>query len=118
MNPTAGGVLTPTTSSADSRSESRIFINPTGFEKITPIGPPQSQRPQPIDGQELLARIEKALSRNPYVPKRHLHFEAHGGRVILRGVVRSYFQKQMAQEALRHVEGIEEICNELEVAGR
>ncbi len=38
--------------------------------------------------------------------------------MILRGVVRSYFQKQMAQEALRHVEGIEEICNELEVAGR
>ncbi len=36
MNPTAGGVLTPTTSSADSRSESRIFINPTGFEKRHP----------------------------------------------------------------------------------
>jgi osmotically-inducible protein OsmY len=36
--------------------------------------------------------------------------------VILRGVVRSYFQKQMAQEAVRRISGVEEIHNELEVA--
>jgi hypothetical protein len=30
-------------------------------------------------------------------------------------VVDSYFQKQMAQEALRHVDGIDQISNELEV---
>ena len=35
--------------------------------------------------------------------------------MTLRGVVQSYFQKQMAQEALRHVDGVHEILNELEV---
>jgi osmotically-inducible protein OsmY len=30
-------------------------------------------------------------------------------------MVSSYFQKQMAQEALRHVDGVAEIANELEV---
>lgn len=62
-------------------------------------------------------RVETALQQSPYsFAHRNLRFEAHEGRVTLRGVVCSYYQKQMAQEALRHVEGIEEITNELEVA--
>jgi osmotically-inducible protein OsmY len=60
-------------------------------------------------------KVHSALQRNPYLSGRSLRFEAESGRVTLRGVVRSYFQKQMAQEALRHVEGIDEIHNELEV---
>jgi osmotically-inducible protein OsmY len=56
-----------------------------------------------------------ALERNPYLARRNLRFETSEGRITLRGVVRSYFQKQMAQEALREVDGIEEIYNELEV---
>jgi len=60
-------------------------------------------------------RVLTALERNPYLSGRRLRFEAQEGRVTLRGVVRSYFQKQMAQEALRRVDGVEEIQNELEV---
>jgi osmotically-inducible protein OsmY len=45
-----------------------------------------------------------------------LRFETEQGRVVLKGVVRSFFQKQMAQEALRRVDGVEQIFNELEVA--
>ena len=37
------------------------------------------------------------------------------GRVTLRGVVASYYAKQMAQEALRHIDGVQEIANELQV---
>ncbi len=62
------------------------------------------------------AKVLTALERNPYLARRSLRFETTDGRVTLRGVVRSYFQKQMAQEALRHVDGVEEIANELEVA--
>lgn len=64
---------------------------------------------------DLAERIARALSGNPYLPKRRVRVETHAGRVVLRGVVHSYFQKQMAQEALRKIEGVEEICNELEV---
>lgn len=60
--------------------------------------------------------VSTALTRNPYLSGRSLRFEAESGRVTLRGVVRSWYQKQMAQEALRHVDGIEEIRNELEVS--
>ncbi len=61
-------------------------------------------------------KVHGALTRNPYLSGRSLRFETESGRVTLRGVVRSFFQKQMAQEALRNVEGIDEIQNELEVA--
>jgi osmotically-inducible protein OsmY len=60
-------------------------------------------------------KVSTALKRNPYLSGRKLRFETEQGRVTLRGVVRSYFQKQMAQEALRHVDGVREIFNELEV---
>jgi len=57
-----------------------------------------------------------AISASPYVDQRKLRLEAHDGRVTLRGTVNTYYQKQMAQEALRSVAGIEEIENELEVS--
>ena len=60
-------------------------------------------------------RVLTALKGNPYLFGRTLRFETEQGRVTLKGVVRSYFQKQMAQEALRHVDGVHEIHNELEV---
>ena len=61
------------------------------------------------------AKVLTALEQNPYVRQRDLRFETEQGHVTLRGVVRSYFQKQMAQEAVRRVDGVEEIHNELEV---
>jgi osmotically-inducible protein OsmY len=60
-------------------------------------------------------RVMSALDRNPYLSRRTLRFETQEGRVILRGEVGSFFQKQMAQESLRQIEGIDEISNELEV---
>jgi len=61
-------------------------------------------------------RVLVALERNPYIAGRNLRFETSQGRVTLRGVVASYFQKQMAQEAIRRVDGVAEITNELEVS--
>ena len=60
-------------------------------------------------------RVYSALERSPYLQRGILRFETADGRVTLRGVVRTYFQKQMAQEALRRIDGVQEIANELEV---
>jgi osmotically-inducible protein OsmY len=68
-----------------------------------------------IDMPPLEDRVLSALERNPYLPPRTLRFETSQGRVTLRGTVGTYYQKQMAQESLRHVAGIHEIANELEV---
>ena len=65
--------------------------------------------------QQLHDRIHLTLSRDPYVGGRPVQFELVEGNVLLKGTVRSYFQKQMAQESLRQIEGLGRIVNELEV---
>ncbi len=60
--------------------------------------------------------VSSALERSPHINRRKLQVEAAAGRVVLRGVVGTYYQKQMAQEALRLVDGVDEIENQLEVA--
>ncbi len=60
-------------------------------------------------------KVLDALERNPRLANRQLRFEAEEGRVTLRGSVRTYFEKQIAQETIRRIDGIQQICNELEV---
>ena len=64
----------------------------------------------PLDDKVLVA-----LEQNPHLARRNLRFEAQQGQVTLRGTVHSYYQKQMAQEVLREIDGICQIHNELEV---
>ncbi|MBI3838290.1 MAG: BON domain-containing protein [Planctomycetia bacterium] len=59
--------------------------------------------------------ISSAIEKNPHLQQRKLRVEARQGHVVLRGVVNSYYQKQMAQEALRRLEGVDQIENHLEV---
>jgi osmotically-inducible protein OsmY len=63
----------------------------------------------------LLDRIDRAISLNPHLAGRHVTIEANQGRIRLLGIVNSYYQKQMAQEAVRHIEGVDTVENELEV---
>ncbi|HEX5445537.1 MAG TPA: BON domain-containing protein [Pirellulales bacterium] len=67
---------------------------------------------------QLTQRLDAVLRSNPHIPHRNLRFEANQGQVVLRGTVRSYYQKLMAQEALLGVEGVEGIENQLEVQWR
>ena len=60
-------------------------------------------------------QVLTALEGNVHLRGRQLRFETEQGRVTLLGNVRSFFQKQMAQEAIRHLDGVQEIANELEV---
>jgi osmotically-inducible protein OsmY len=60
-------------------------------------------------------KVSSALRRNPHLQTRNLRFEASEGRVTLRGQVNSWYQKQMAQETLLRLEGIDSIENRLEV---
>lgn len=69
----------------------------------------------PATQQTLAFRIDQAIQANPFVSGRTLRFETDGGRVVLQGSVQSYFQKQMAQEAIRRIPGVEQIDNHLEV---
>jgi osmotically-inducible protein OsmY len=61
-------------------------------------------------------RVDTAISRNPHLAGLTLRIEARAGRIVLRGTVGSFYQKQVAQEAVRTIEGVDEIENQLEVS--
>ena len=63
----------------------------------------------------LFERIHDALTTNPHVPSQQVLVEAENGRIVLKGNVKSFFQKQMAQEAVRRVDGVEQVENLLQV---
>jgi len=72
----------------------------------------ETTRPTSSDLREV---VETALSRSVVFAGRNLRFEMHESGVVLRGVVRSYYQKQLAQESLRTIRGVAQITNEIEV---
>ena len=63
----------------------------------------------------LLDQVRNALNTNPHVQLQNVRFEEAEGRVTLKGSVSTFFQKQMAQEAVRRIDGVEHIENLLQV---
>jgi len=69
----------------------------------------------PTTATTLKQRIDSAISRTPHLQDKTVRIETHAGHVVLRGIVGSYYQKQVAQEAVRTVEGVAQVENQLEV---
>jgi osmotically-inducible protein OsmY len=63
----------------------------------------------------LTDRVDSAILGNPHLKGCSLQVELRGSRIVLRGTVGSYYQKQIAQEVARVVEGVEKIDNQLVV---
>lgn len=81
--------------------------------------PPHMIQQHYTDGQHSLGDlVQGALSRSSFLTGRHVQVELAHDTVVLKGVVTSYYHKQLAQEALRQVEGISQIRNELVVMSR
>lgn len=60
-------------------------------------------------------RVDSAIRQNPHLIGHQVFCQHEQGIVVLHGRVKSFFQKQMAQEALKRLEGVEKVINELEV---
>jgi osmotically-inducible protein OsmY len=60
-------------------------------------------------------RAERALRKYPYLILERITCEYEDGRLILRGCLPSYFLKQVAQTAVAHLEGVENVMNEIDV---
>ncbi len=84
----------------------------TNFTKQVSVG----YTPSPINACPIVRQVQLAVTRSPHLRQRNVVVFADRGCVTLEGVVASYFEKQMAQEALRNIEGINQIDNQLEVS--
>ena len=63
----------------------------------------------------LTQRLDAALAECPHVRAGDVVCLADQDRVLLQGHVPSYFAKQMVQETLRRLDGVQQIDNQLEV---
>lgn len=71
----------------------------------------------PIDSP-LLNEVRGALSKSHCLSPRQVQIAANGSKVRLEGTVGSFYQKQMAQELARRVDGVESVENQLQVSWR
>jgi len=83
-------------------STSRQRNDPTMMEATLPATP-------------LLDQVRGAFSNSPHLTSRQVQVEATGGNVRLQGTVSSFYQKQMAQELARRVDGVQNVVNQLQV---
>lgn len=60
-------------------------------------------------------KLKLILRKDPRLARRQVRCHLDEGRLVLQGWVGSFFEKQVAQELFRRVEGVEEIQNDLEV---
>jgi|ERR1700693_5124005 len=58
---------------------------------------------------------ENRLQERLVLANRRIACEFHEGTLVLRGQVSSFYEKQLAQEAVRTLDGVEQIVNRLEV---
>ena len=65
---------------------------------------------------DLAAEIRAALCSTPHFLSANISAELHDDEVVLQGSVGSYYQKQLAQESLRAIDGVNRVRNELKVA--
>lgn len=64
-------------------------------------------------GTNLDIRIDQDLANHPLMRGKNVRIQQEKRRVILEGDVDSYYDKQMLQEVIRRIEGVEEIENRL-----
>lgn len=58
-------------------------------------------------------RIDQDLANHPSMRGKNVRIQQEKRRVILEGDVDSYYDKQLLQEVVRRIEGVEEIENRL-----
>lgn len=65
--------------------------------------------------QRILIEIVKAMQRTAYLPLQQIDLRFEAGTVLMRGLVPTYFLKQLAQVTALSVRGVEHIDNQLRV---
>jgi osmotically-inducible protein OsmY len=83
-----------------------LAFHPTGTE-------PDEQSPDPQTSPK--AEAERRLRGNPYLALKNVSCGWLDGVLVLRGCLPSYYLKQIAQEAVAGLEGVQRIDNQIQV---
>ena len=66
-------------------------------------------------GSDVVGEAQERLRAVPHISFRDLRCEYWHGLLILQGQVASYYEKQLAQEAVARLEGVTQVVNEIDV---
>ncbi len=78
-----------------------------------PVLNPATPARTPPPGLRELA--EGRLRGNPYPALKHVTCDCREGVLVLRGLLPSYYLKQVAQEAVARLEGVQAVDNQIQV---
>ena len=85
--------------------------------KAAQLAPRQKQElGRPPEGRAVQAEAHSRLRKSGYHELHLVSCDFHEGVLTLRGRVSSFYLKQIAQELIRRLKGVEEVNNRLEVA--
>ena len=64
----------------------------------------------------LLQRVQTAIIHHPHLDGRKISYITSGKNIVIEGKAKSFYEKQMAQELLRTIEGVGKIENKVVVS--
>ena len=67
------------------------------------------------DSHRIAVAAKARLRQSLYSSLQGISCECDDGVLILRGQVPNFFQKQLAQESIRHLKGVAQVVNQIEV---
>jgi osmotically-inducible protein OsmY len=93
------------------REAERVVERIAGVKGVTNL---IEVRPR-VTPEDLKEKIRQALVREAQLDASHITVDVQGGKIILRGRVRSYAEKKAAEEVAWHTPGVTDVENQIEV---